>query len=284
MPDFPLVDSHVHLYDPSAIGYPWMAAVPLLNSPHGSKEYSAAIGGVAIDKLVFVEVDAGPGQHLAEVRWVENLARTDKRIQAIVASIPLEKGKVAEADIVEFAAMPLARGVRRLIQGHIDEPGWCLRPDFVEGVKLVGKHGLAFEICVKHPQMKDAIELVRRCPEMPFVLDHIGKPGIKDGLTEPWRTDMRELARLPNIVCKVSGVVTEADHTAWTYDRIAPTIAHAIDCFGFDRVMFGGDWPVMELATRYPDWVAVVDRIVASASRGDRRKLYRDNAIRHYRL
>ena len=284
MPDFPLVDTHVHLYDPSAIGYPWMADVPLLNSPHGPEEYSAAIGGVAIDKLVFIEVDAGPGQHLAEVRWVEALAKTDRRIQAIVASIPLEKGKAAEADIVAFAGMPLARGVRRLIQGHIDEPGWCLRPDFVEGVTLVGKHGLAFEICIKHPQMKDAIELVRRCPEMRFVLDHIGKPGIKDGLTEPWRTDMRELARLPNIACKVSGVVTEADHRAWTYDRIAPSIAHAIDCFGFDRVMFGGDWPVMELATRYPDWVAIVDRIVAGASQGEKRKLYRENAIRHYRL
>ena len=284
MPAFPLIDTHVHLYDPSAIGYPWMAGVRPLNSPHGSFEYTTAIAGVAVDKLVFVEVDAGPGEHLAEARWVENLARTDTRIAGIVASIPLENGAAAEADIAEFAKMPLARGVRRLIQGHLDEPGWCLRPDFVAGVKLVGHHGLGFEICIRHPQMKDAIELVRRCPHVSFILDHIGKPGIKDRLTEPWRSDMRDLARLPNVVCKISGVVTEADHKAWTYDQIAPYVAHAIDCFGFDRVMFGGDWPVMELATRYPDWVASVDRITAGVSLADVRKLYRDNAVRAYRL
>jgi len=284
VPAFPLIDTHVHLYDPSAIGYPWMAGVRPLNSPHGSFEYTTAIAGVAVDKLVFVEVDAGPGEHLAEARWVENLARTDTRIAGIVASIPLENGAAAEADVAEFAKMPLARGVRRLIQGHLDEPGWCLRPDFVAGVKLVGHHGLGFEICIKHPQMKDAIELVRRCPHVSFILDHIGKPGIKDRLTEPWRSDMRDLARLPNVVCKISGVVTEADHKAWTYDQIAPYVAHAIDCFGFDRVMFGGDWPVMELATRYPDWVASVDRITAGVSLADVRKLYRDNAVRAYRL
>ena len=284
MPDFPLIDTHVHLYDASTISYPWMAGQPLLNSPHRSTDFSAAIGGVAVDKLVFVEVDAAPGQHLAEVRWVAEAAKSDSRIGGMVASIPLEKGRAAEADIAEFARMPLARDVRRLIQGHVDEPGWCLRPDFLEGVRLVGARGLGFEIGIKHPQLKDAIELVRRFPEMRFTLDHIGKPGIKDGLREPWRTDIRALAALPNVICKISGVVTEADFEAWTYDQIAPYITHAIECFGFDRVMFGGDWPVMELATRYPDWVAIVDRVTAGASASDLRKLYRENAIRHYRL
>jgi L-fuconolactonase len=202
----------------------------------------------------------------------------------MVASVALERGRAAEAEIAEFARMPLARDIRRLIQGHLDEPGWCLRPDFVEGVGLVGKHGLGFEIGVQHPQLKDAIELVRRFPEMRFVLDHIGKPGIREGLREPWSTDIRALAALPNVLCKVSGVVTEADNESWTYDQVAPYIAHAIDCFGFDRVMFGGDWPVMELATGYADWVALIDRITEGASRADRLKLYRENAIRHYRL
>ena len=284
MPDFPLVDAHVHLYDPGAIDHPWMKDEPRLDSPHGSAEYSAAIGDVAVDKLVFVEVDVAPGRHLEEAVWVEAAARSDDRIGAIVASMPLETGAAAEPDIAAFARMPLARAVRRLIQGHVDEPGWCLRPDFVDGVRLLAKYDLGFEICIVHPQMDDAIELVTRCPEVNFILDHIGKPGIKDGLREPWGSRMRELARLPNVVCKLSGVVTEADHKTWTYEKIAPYVAHAIECFGFDRVAFGGDWPVMELATRYPDWVAIVDRVTAGASEAELRKLYRDTAIAFYRL
>ena len=284
MPDFPIVDAHVHLYDPDALDYPWMKDEPALNSPHGSAEYTAAIAGVAVDKLVFVEVDAAGGRHLDEAVWVEAAARNDSRIGAIVASMPLEKGRAAEPDIAAFARMPLARAVRRLIQAHVDEPGWCLRPDFIAGVKLLAKYDLGFEICIVHPQMADAIELVRRCPEVRFILDHIGKPGIKDGLREPWWSQMRELASLPNVVCKVSGVVTEADHKSWTYDQVAPYVAHAIEFFGFDRVAFGGDWPVVELATRYPDWVAIVDRVTAGASPADVRKLYRDTAIAFYDL
>jgi L-fuconolactonase len=116
------------------------------------------------------------------------------------------------------------------------------------------------------------------------MLDHIGKPGIKAGLMEPWKAEMRTIAGLPNVVCKLSGVVTEADHAAWTYEQVAPYMSHAIDRFGFDRIMFGGDWPVLNLASRYPDWVALVDRVTAGVAGADLRKLYRDNAIRHYRL
>ena len=284
MPDFPIVDAHVHLYDPSALDYPWMRDEPQLNSLHSSAEYTAALGGVAIEKLVFVEVDVAAGRHLDEVVWVEAAARRDHRVGAMVASMPLEKGGAAEPDIAAFAAMPLARGVRRLIQGHVAEPGWCLRPAFVEGVRLLAKYDLAFEICIFHPQLDDAIELVRRCPDVRFILDHIGKPGIRDSLREPWWGQMRALAGLPNVVCKISGVVTEADHRSWTYDQVAPYVAHAIDCFGFDRVLFGGDWPVMELATRYAEWVATIDRVTAGASPNDLRKLYRDNAIGFYRM
>ncbi len=284
LPDFPLVDAHVHLYDPDALDYPWMKGEPMLNSPHGSAEYTAATDGVAVDKLVFVEVDVAGGRHLDEAVWVEAAARNDARVQAIVASMPLEMGAAAEPDIAAFARMPLARAVRRLIQAHAAEPGWCLRPEFIEGVRLLAKYDLGFEICIYHAQMADAIELVRRCPEVNFILDHIGKPAIKDGLREPWWSRMRELAGLPNVVCKVSGVVNEADHESWTYDQVAPYVAHAIECFGFDRVAFGGDWPVVGLVTRYPDWVAVVDRVTAGASPADLRKLYRDTAIGYYRL
>lgn len=285
MPNFPIVDAHVHLYDPAAIGYAWMTEAPLLNSRHAPAEYATAIGPVTVEKLVFLEVAADAGREIDEARWVSDAATGDPRIQAMVTSLPLEKGPAAvEADMAELAAMPLTRGIRRLIQGHVDEPGWCIRPDFVSAVQLLPKYGLSFDICIYHPQMGDAIELVRRCPEVSFILDHIGKPGIKDGLREPWWSQMKELASYPNVICKISGVATEADHRNWTYDQIAPYVARAIESFGFDRVAFGGDWPVMENATRYPDWVAVVDRVTAGVAEADLRKLYRDNAIRFYRM
>ena len=285
MPDFPLIDAHVHLYDPAAISYPWMKDAPLLNALHGPAEFSRAIDGVAVEGLVFVEVDAAPGQEMEEARWVEKAARADTRIKAMVGSLPLEDGATTIAeDLATFARMPLARAVRRLIQGHADEPGWCLRPDFVAGVKAVGQAGLSFEICIFHPQMGDALELVRRCPDVSFMLDHIGKPAIKDGLREPWWSQIVEMAHLPNVTCKISGAITEADHDAWTYDQVAPYVARAIEAFGFDRVVFGGDWPVLENAARYAEWVAMVDRVTAGTPESDLRKLYRDNAIRHYRL
>jgi L-fuconolactonase len=284
LPSFPIVDAHVHIYDPAAVSYPWMAGVPSLNRRHGPGEYSSAVGRTVVDKIVFVEVDAAEGRHLDEARWVERAAAGDERIQAIVASMPVEGGGAVEADIVAFAAMPLARGVRRLIQGHVDEPGWCLRAAFVEGVRLCARHGLGFEICIYHQQMADAIELVGRCPEVSFILDHIGKPGIKAGLREPWWSQIKELAKAPNVVCKISGVVTEADHRAWTYDQVAPYVTRAIECFGYDRSIFGGDWPVSTLATTYEGWIDVLDRVTAGTPEPEMRKLYRDNAIRYYRL
>lgn len=284
MPHFPIVDAHVHIFDPAAMRFDWMAAVPKLNSPHLPADYKRQTMGVEIEAFVFVEVDAAPGEHLKEAEWVAKQAKSDSRLRGMVASIPLSAGDVAHADIKTLAAMPLARGVRQLIQGHVNEPGWCLSDPFVDGVQQLPKHGLTFDLCIYHPQLRDVIELCRLCPDVQFVLDHIGKPSIKAGLIEPWKTDIAALARLPNVWCKISGVATEADHASWHEAQLAPFIEHAISEFGYDRLMFGGDWPVSELATSYQRWVNLVDTITAKASAQEKRKLYRDNANAFYRL
>jgi len=284
MPEFPIVDAHVHFYDPGAVAYPWMREVPALNVPHLPADYDRRTGSVAVEGMVFVEVDAAPGRNLDEARWVERLAGSEPRLRGIVACVPLEQGVAIEPQLAALAEIGMARGVRRLLQGHVGEPGWALRAPFVAAVRLLPRYRLSFDLCIFHPQLAEVTELVRRCPEVDFVLDHIGKPGIRDGLTEPWRANMRALARLPNVVCKVSGVITEADHATWTEAEAVPYLAHAIDCFGFDRVMFGGDWPVVELAGSYRRWVDMLDVVVAGASLAERRKLYCDNAIAFYRL
>jgi L-fuconolactonase len=284
LPDFPIIDSHVHLYDPKVLSYPWIGGIPLLQRAYLSDDYTALTAPVKVDGMVFVEVDVADHQQLDEARFVHETAKTDRRIKAMVAAMRLETGKAAEADIAAFAKMPLARGVRRLVERHLGEPGWCLQPGFLEGVKLLPKYGLTFDLCILSPQFDDALELARRCPEVTIVLDHIGKPKIREAIREPWWSQMKALSALPNVWCKMSGVTTEADHKAWTYDQIAPYMARALECFGFERMMFGGDWPVSELACRYSAWVEAVDRVIEGANAADKQKLYRGTATTFYRL
>ena len=184
----------------------------------------------------------------------------------MVAHAPLEKGPAVEEDLEKLKRFRITKGIRRLIEIEMD-PRICLEPAFLEALRLLPKHGLTFDICVKHWQLAFGLELVKRCPDVSFVLDHIGKPGIKHGMWEPWKTQIRELSRMPNIVVKVSGVVTEADHQGWTKDQVKPYVEHVIDCFGFDRCMYGSDWTVSELTHQYPDWVAILDEVTAGAAR-----------------
>jgi L-fuconolactonase len=283
MPNFPIVDSHVHLYDVERLRYAWLAGVPRINRTHLVADFDRALGAVEVEKWVFAEVAADPGLHIEEAAFVQAMAGGDSRLAGIVAHAPLEKGRAVEADLAALKRFAGVRGVRRLIETERD-PSFCLAPAFLEGLRLLPRYGLSFDICIKHTAMVYALELTRRCPEVSFVLDHIGKPDIKNGLREPWFSQIAELARRPNVVCKISGVITEADHAAWTPGQVKPYIAHAIDCFGFDRAMFGSDWPVAELTHRYPAWVEIVDDAVAGASETELRALYRNTAIRIYRL
>lgn len=284
MPKFPLIDAHLHIYDPARLSYPWMKRVPKLDRRYMPEDFFALSRGVEIEGAVFVEVDAAPDNHLEEARFVSEIARTEPLLVAAVVSVPLDQGASTAEELAVVSQMPLVRGVRQLLERHDSEPGWALRDEFVEGVQSLAAHNLTFDLCLHHPQLAEATELVRRCPDVHFVLDHIGKPGMRTGLSEPWRSDLRALAALPNVWCKISGVVTEADHAAWTEAAVAPYIAHAIACFGFERVMFGGDWPVSELATSYRRWVDLVDLVVAGASDAEKRCLYHDNATAFYRL
>lgn len=283
MPDFPIVDSHVHLADPQRFGYAWTKNAPSLNRTVLPEHLTKAAAPVQIDTIVFVEVDVDDPQQVAEAEWIESLAGRDPRIKGMVASLPLEQGSGVQGDLEKMLRCSRLRGIRRLIQNQKD-PDFCIQPKFIEGLKLLAKHDLVFDICIFHHHLPNAIRMVQQCPEVRFVLDHIAKPAIKAGEFEPWGRNLKALAALPNVVCKISGVTTEADHKSWTREQLRPYIAHAIESFGFDRVMYGGDWHVLELAGTYPQWVGIVDWVIAGASAEEQRKLYRDNAIRAYRL
>jgi L-fuconolactonase len=282
MPAFPIVDAHVHLYDPGVIRYGWMRGRPLLDRPQGPAELDRAREAVEVDGIVWIEVGADPGEHLAEAGWIAELAAQEPRVQGIVAHAPLERGAAVEADLERLLELRPVKGIRRLLQGEPD-PAFCLRPAFLEGVRRLARHDLSFDICVYHHQLPGALELVRRCPEVRFVLDHGGKPAIRDHLIDPWRAHITALADLPNVGCKISGLITEAG-PRWTKAQLRPYLEHLLERFGFERAMFGSDWPVAEETHRYADWVEIVEGACAGASPDDITRLFRANALAFYRL
>ena len=283
MPDFPIIDAHVHLCNVSELKYSWTKDAPQLGRNVSPADLKKAAGPVTIEKFVFIEVDVDHPYELTEAAWIESLRPSTPELGAMVASLPLEQGASIEEDIISLKRHSLLRGIRRLIQKEAD-PTFCLQPRFIEGLKLLARHDLSFDICIYHHQLPSVIKMVGQCPEVRFVLDHIAKPGINAGLFEPWAAQLRELARFPDVSCKISGVITEADHKSWTRDEVKPYIAHAIDCFGFDRAMFGSDWHVQELAGTYRGWIEVVDWVVAGASAEEKRKLFRETAKKAYRI
>jgi L-fuconolactonase len=284
MPPIPIIDAHVHFWDPAQLRIPWLDGNERLNRPFGLTEYAAHTAGLNVAGIVYVQVDVAPAYALTEARLVAVLAERDPRIQAIVAYAPLEDGRRVRAyldDLVQIS--PLVRGVRRITQGEAD-PAFCLRPDFISGVQQLADYGLSCDLCIYHPQLGPTIELVRCCPEVQFMLDHIAKPGIAAGTLEPWKAQMAELAALPNVWCKISGVVTEASHVDWTVERIAPYVQHALAVFGPDRVTFGSDWPVVLLAAAYPRWVTALEELTAQLDSAAQAQLWAGNARRFYRI
>lgn len=284
MPLGPIIDAHVHLWDPERVEIPWLRNEPKINRPMGLAGYSAATNGVEIAGLVYLQVEVHPVYALIEARDLVAMAATDPRIKGIVPWAPLEFGETARYFLEELVALgPLVKGVRRIVQDEPD-PQFCLQPRYVEGTRLLGELGLSADLCCNFRQLGPTVELVRRCPGTQFVLDHIAKPNIRGGELEPWATQIRELAALPNVLCKISGVVTEADHDGWIVDDIRPFVQHALDAFGPDRVAYGSDWPVATLVSTYRRWVDTVDEITSGWSDADRRKLWFENANRFYRL
>ncbi len=281
---FPVIDAHVHLWNPTLFTMPWLADLPLLKRPYGPAEYRQQTQEAGISGLVYVEVAVDPREALREAQYVVELSRQEPLIQGIVAAAPLEEGTGVRTHLEALVALsPLIKGVRRNLQDEA-EPDFCLRADFVAGVRLLAEYGLSFDICVRCWQLPGVIELVRRCPQTNFILDHLGKPDIRQRQFEPWHSQIRELASLPNVVCKLSGLVTEADLAAWQPADLAPFVSAALAAFGEDRVLFGGDWPVVLLAASYTRWFETLTALTSHLALPARRKLWAENARRFYRL
>jgi L-fuconolactonase len=278
MKPFAVVDTHVHLWDPERLRYTWLESVPVLNKIFGLDELHAATAGIPIERFVFVQCECDPIHAHDEAVWIAELAQAEPRIQGIVAYAPIELGDGARASIAALARIPLVKGVRRML----NETGMCLTPSFIRGLEILADHGLSFDLGTVPKVLPEIIELVRRCPQVRFMLDHLGKPDIRGGRLREWQEHAAELAGSANVFCKLSGLATEADRKNWSDGDLHPYLDAALRSFGPERLTWGGDWPVVTLASSYRRWFEAF--CAWQIPDEQRRKILHDNALDFYRL
>ena len=283
MKHLPITDAHVHFWDPATIRYGWLDGLEKLNRAFLPHDYAAATRSCEIKTLIFVESGCHPALSLAEINWIERLAKGEPRIQGIVAHAAVELGPGVREDLEQLASRPLVKGVRRLLQSESD-PEFCLQNSFLQGLRLLAEFGFTFDVCIRAEQLPGVIRMAREVPEVTFVLDHCGKPDIRNRTFDPWAKNLQAFADLPNTVCKISGLTTEADLEHWQPADLKPYLQAAFRSFGFNRILFGSDWPVATLATTYEAWVNVVLDAANDASDQERLMLFGGNAERIYRV
>ena len=284
MYDLPIVDAHVHLWNPQVFPIPWLAQVPTIDHPFGLAEYYAQTTHLPISGMVYVEVDVAPQFALLEAEYIVELAARDPHLLGIVATALIQYGEQAHIYLDALRKLgPLIKGVRRNLQEEHDLSK-LLQEKFIRGVQLLAEYAYTFDICIRHEQLPAVTELVRRCPDVTFILDHLGKPNIRQHVLDPWRADLERLAKLPNVWCKVSGLLTEADPQQWQFADVAPYVEHALAVFGEQRILFGGDWPVMLQAGSYGQWFETVTQLISYLPKPAQRAIWGENARNCYRL
>jgi L-fuconolactonase len=277
-----IVDAHVHFWDTAALHYPWLEEIPSLDRPFLTEHYRVATGEIPIVKIVFVEANCRPGEARREVDLIEHLAEREPRIAAIVAFADLTDTRALAETLDALALRPSVKGIRHNIQGQ--PAGFCLQDTFVNGVREAGRRGFTFDLCATYDQLGEVVQLVRQSPDTRFVLDHCGKPAIRDRRAEAWRKDIVTLAQQDNVACKLSGLLTEAAPEGRSDDDLLPYAETVTASFGPNRLMFGSDWPVLTLAGSYGDWYRFTERFTAAWTADERSDFYAGTAARVYGL
>jgi len=272
------IDAHHHLwkYGPD---YGWISdSMGVIKRDFLPPDLKKEIDGAGIDGVVTVQAR----QTLEETRWLLELAKANAFMKGVVGWAPLADPHI-DSILVPLAAQAKLKGLRHVVQDEPDDR-FILGADFNRGVTAMLRTGLVYDILIFERHLPHAIEFVDRHPRQVFVLDHIAKPKIKEHVLEPWRKNMKELSRRPHVYCKLSGMVTEADHAAWTEADLKPYVETALETFGPKRLMFGSDWPVCLLASKYKRWVDTVAKVTASLSASEKGRFWGETAAEAYKL
>ncbi|MCU1502354.1 MAG: amidohydrolase [Ilumatobacteraceae bacterium] len=282
MTSVPRIDGHVHVWDLDVRDQPWTTGrfAPLhrsfaLADAVAERERAGIDGVVLVQTLAVAE----------ETPELLRLAGADAAVAGVVGWVDLTSAGVAE-HLHRLQAEPYGDrlvGIRHLVQGEAD-PRWLCRPDVRRGLSAVADAGLTYDLLILPHQLPAAHETAAALPDLRFVVDHLAKPAIATGQLEPWSTGLRALASLPNVACKLSGMVTEADWTSWTVEQLRPYAESVLDAFGPERVLFGSDWPVCTLAAGYDEVVGAAEQLVAALSPAEREAVFGGSVRAVYRL
>jgi L-fuconolactonase len=272
------IDAHQHFWRYTAEDYGWIdEPMAVIRRDFLPADLEAEIRTAGIDRVISVQAR----QSIEETEWLLEMAAARDWIAGVVGWAPLVDPAVGGV-LERLAADPKLKGVRHILQAEPD--AYMEREDFGQGLREVERLGLAYDLLVFHRQIPTAIRLVDRHPGLTIVLDHIAKPAVARNELEPWRRQLRELARRPNVWCKLSGVVTEADYAHWTEAQLRPYLEAALEAFGPERLMFGSDWPVARVAIGYADWVELVERFLSQLSEPECESVFGGAARRAYRI
>lgn len=286
-----IVDTHLHLWDLSVLRLPWVASATgkaraVLAHDHLLSDYARATEGLKVTRAVYMEVDVAEEDEVKEAEYVTRICAEGRSpMQAAVIS-----GRPASDDFAKyldrFKGNPYIKGLRQVLHTPATDPKLCLEDSFVRGIRLLGERGLSFDLCLRNDQLEYGAELIDRCPDTRFILDHCGNPHAGSNDLEGWRKGLEKIARAKNsrVMCKVSGIYGNVTAEDWPAARLKPIVRIVIDSFGWDRVMFAGDWPVVNLGASFKLWVETLRAIVADDPADAQAKLFRDNAIKLYGL
>jgi predicted TIM-barrel fold metal-dependent hydrolase len=278
----PIVDTHLHLIYRDRLRYPWLAGFAPLDRDFPYDTYAMEARRCGITDVLHMEVDVARDDIEAETRHVAGLAAQPESLLrgAISSCRPEESGFAGFLE--RQLADPFVKGFRRVL--HVVPDDLSEGALFRENLRRLAEGSRPFDLCVRPDQIEKAIALADLAPDVQFVLDHCGVPAIKDRADHPWRESIAEIARRPNVAVKVSGVVAYADGATWKVADIRPYVEHAIGSFGWDRVVWGSDWPVCTLTASLSTWVAAAHAITFGCAPDERARLFSANARRIWRL
>jgi L-fuconolactonase len=272
------IDSHQHFWNYNPGEYPWIRPEWPIRHSYLPEEAAVVLNSCQIDGCVAVQAR----QTLAESKWLLELADRSPFIKGVVGWVDLRALDVA-LQLGRFAAHSKFVGVRHVLQDEADD-NYMLDLHFQRGISQLRQFDLKYDLLIFPRQLPAAISLASAFPEQPFVLDHIAKPPIKEGVLDPWRRHLQKLATLPNVCCKVSGLITEADWERWHPSQFRPYLDVVFEAFGPDRVMFGSDWPVALLAGTYQQVFELVREYVTPLGAGIEAGFFGGNAVNFYQL
>lgn len=274
-----VIDSHQHFWDLQRFEYSWLSEdLGVLYQNYLPSDLKPLMGQAGVDATVIVQAN----QIVDETRWLLGLAAENDFLAGVVGWVDLTDEAVGDV-LDEFADNKKLVGIRHVTH---DEPDvdWQVRDDVKRGLGVLAKKGCTYDLLFRPPHLKHAATLGRAFPDLKLVIDHIAKPLIKDGAMDGWKDDMAAAAECENVYCKLSGMITEANWEHWKPADLKPFVDHVVDLFGFDRLMFGSDWPVALLAGSYQQVVDALKEVLGDLSESETEKVWGGTAAKFYGL